>query len=69
MIGLELSKHMHKGGPSLMGMGSIFLNNSMGYSKSNQNYSLILIISLTFLRLGPRLLEHMPFSTQYGVRP
>jgi hypothetical protein len=66
MIELELSKHMHRGG--LLGVGSTFLNISMGYSKSNQNYSFILIISLAFVDRGLGSLNtcHFQHNTELG---
>ncbi len=60
---------MHKGDPSLLGMGSGFLDIKTGYSKFNENHSLTLIVSMAFLDRGPRILEHMPFPTHYPAMP
>jgi hypothetical protein len=52
LMGNGLSKHMHQGDLSLLGMGLGFLDIKMGYLRFNQNHSLILIISMVFLDKG-----------------
>jgi hypothetical protein len=55
--------------PKPFGLGWGFLDINMCSSKSNQNHSLILIVSMAFLDRCLGFLEHMPFSTHYQVRP
>jgi hypothetical protein len=59
---------MHQGGPSLLGMGLGFLNINMGYSMSNQNHSLIIIVSMAFLDRGLGSLNtcHFQHITELG---